>query len=231
MNQKIATVASVLVGLFSLVIQTQIADAQSANCSSGCGHMTNSSCGCGPQFNYGCGSCRNYGVSSAQIRCYATPLAGSCGIQPYGSIGTCGPTGNCGSGYGILGNMLFGRSEYYDSVYCGYPSYGMNGCFRQMGSCYSSCGERYSVGYRQRSNCRYQRTSRFCCQLSSGYTGASAGCCVPAPTTCCGQQSIGYSVQQVSPIPVPSVTTPAPTLNPQPAVAPTPATAPAPSAP
>ncbi len=221
MNRKLLSLAGVLVAVFSVASQAQVAEAQFFGGQACCGQVGYSgysamnghpyvSYGGYPYAGYpyggsGCGTGCGYGAT----RTYSIAPTGCCGTSSYGSTG-CG-TGRCGLGYGsgISGVGLYGGYE-------------LGGCGLGRG-CYSGYQGYGSCGCRP----RYRRACSVCCQ-SSGFTGASATCCQPAPT-CCGTMSGGYTVQPGPATPVPTPATPTPTLNPAPSAAPMPSTDPAPA--
>lgn len=178
-------------------------------------------------YSGGCG----YGCSP-----YSTMI-----YSPTVNVGTGCPSIGCGSGCGLgygyrsLGCGYRGcGSSYYGSSYgCGYLGYG-TGCGYA-----SNCGGYGGYGYsRSYLGCGFRRhcglrRSNFCCNLSSGYTGAVGACCMPT-ATCCGSAPVVVTSPSTtaSPAPTPTPMSAAPASpTPTPAApAPTPA-APAPAAP
>ena len=237
MTRKLFPLAGVLVAVFSLAVSTQVADAQifggRACCDqtgySGYGMM--GTYGYGPGYGYttgyGLGGCGigGCGIGSGMIGSYGYPTAGCCGAQPYLSSGC----GTCGTGCGRLGSCGFRRSSICGQT-CGYPSYGIgnSSCglysgYGLGGGCYSGCSRRtWALAGRPYRSCGYQ-VSTACCLPSCGFTGAVASCCTPAPSTCCGAQSGGYTVQPGPATAAPTPIAPSQTLKPTPAPTPNPA--------
>ena len=230
MNRKLISVAGVLVAVFCLAGQAQVAEAQIFGGRACCDQPGYSSYGAMGGYGYGYGSYGGYGYGGY----------GGYGYSGYGSYSAygCGGSGcgigGCGSGYGLARNCGFRQSVGYCNPPCGYSGYasGCGSCGTYAGCGLSGCGIGSYSGYRGIGTfgCRprYRRTSNSCCRLSSGYTGVLAGCCTPAPCTSCGTMSGGYTVQPGPETLAPTPATPTPTLNPAPSAAPVQPTAPTP---
>jgi hypothetical protein len=212
MIRKIVSFTSTLVAVFSVVVATQVADAQYFAGSSCCGQSSYSSYSPVASYGYGYAPMSSYGGGS---------IVGSMGYS-YGSCGTpacdtgCYGTTSYRSGCGLFGHGLFRRSNCgYSSCAMGYPSCGSySGCSSYGGYAVSSgCG--YGCAGNGLFGCRHRgRRVASCCLLSNSYTGTTAACCTPLPNiSSCMSCGGSYSVQ-------PEYTTSAPVmLNPTPAPA------------
>ena len=229
MNRKMVSFSSTLIAVLSLVVTTQVADAQYFAGSSCCGQSAYSSYAPSSTYGYGYSPMSSYGSGSIISASY-----GGCGT-PACDTGCYGTSSYCGSGCGLFGHRLFGRRSY-SSYAMGYPSCGpYAGCASYAGygvssGCNYGCGSVGILGCRHRARCGYARTSS-CCLLSNSYSciGTTAACCTPAPnmSSCmsCGGYG-GYTVQPEYTTSAPAVLNPAPTPTPSAAAKPAPDPAP-----
>ena len=226
MIRKFVNFASTVVAVLSMVVATQVADAQIFAGSSCCGPSGYSSYASSSSYGYGYApSSGYYGGASVVSSLGCSGAYGSCGTpvnyETYGipacNTGCYGTTSYTSSGCGLFGHRLFARSSY-SSYAMGYPSCApYSGCptyggYAVSSGCGYGCASGGLLGCRHRTaRCGSSRRSA-CCLLSNNYSyiGTTAACCAPMPNISSCMSCGGYTVQPEYSTSAPVVLSPTP---------------------